>query len=72
MSDRDLHEWVNHEHTRRVRKRFEEEAAQALVDLKASARKSSDPDVARDAANLAALERFVVHLSGGDFVKEQP
>jgi hypothetical protein len=59
-------EWVQHEHTAKLRQRFRGELDDARKNLMASARKSMDPDVRAEHAQVVMLERFVTQLSGGE------
>lgn len=57
-------EWVGHPHTQKLRRRMGERLREANASLRASARKSNDPDVRADNAEIVMLELFIEHLDG--------
>jgi ABC-type ATPase with predicted acetyltransferase domain len=57
-------EWVGHPHTEKLRRKMRERLREANANLRASARKSIDPDVRADNAEILAYELFLEHLDG--------
>lgn len=55
-------EWLAHECTERLRRRFDTHRKNVLINLLASARESTDPDVRGHALKLESLEHIIVEL----------
>lgn len=64
------HDWVGHEHTKRLVTQWRGELKDAQASLMSSARRSNDPEVRADHANVVTIQRFIAQLMGGD-MKEQ-
>lgn len=57
-------DWIDHPHTKRVVRQFNEELAQARLTLASCARKSPDAEVREAGVHVVQLERFLGQLTG--------
>lgn len=69
MSDQEKREvvpvdWLGHDHTKRLVRRFKDELKQANLLLMRTAHTSGDADVRGAAVEVEQLERFIGHLTG--------
>ncbi len=57
-------DWLAHEHTRKMVRKFREDLSQARTDLMHSAHRSPDAVVRGDAVRVEQIERFISMLTG--------
>jgi len=72
-TDQAPYEWTQDEHTLRLLKQWRSVRHDTLGNLRASAKRSADPEVRSDEAELRMCDRFIAQLTGrlGDSSEEE-